>query len=266
MRLTKVDPSNEPMRCIANDIALHCEKLLIGAVKETFGLKSSAFPSSIDCIVLECAHDCTVDPTTAQKSAPHFVADCVPLLNILTDAVTKSTYNDSQPQPYTVLATIAKKTLKRAQNDFKKANKKVAACEKKIKALAKKSGKSGTKAVQKANEALTKSKNAVIIAESASKQAEASLKDATERAGECIKIQPDVIQCWRGALGNLTTEASPALPESVESFHIMSPTGSTISDQHQCTCGYRYAKFTGFSGSIFFIEYFTTSFCCCSNR
>ena len=240
MRLTKIDPSNEPMRCIANDIALHYEKLLIGAVRETFGLKSSAFPSSNDCIALKCSHDCIVDPTTAQKSAPHFVADCVPLLNILTDAVTKSTYNDSQPQLYTVLAAIAKKELKRAQNDVKKRTNKVTKCQKKLKSLANNSGKSGTEAVEKANEALTNAKIAVIEAKSAAKQAEASLTDATERADESIKIQPDVIQCWRNALDNLTTGASYTVPSSVESCRILLPTGSKIGDQHQCTCEYEY--------------------------
>ena len=200
-------------------------------------------------LTLKCAHDCIVDPSTDEKIAPHFVADCADLCNYIADAVIKDKRNDSEPQMYIVLAANAEKDLKRTHNNVKKAKKSAAKADNKLKTAVKKSGDSVTKAVLKAIAARDKAKHALINAESAANQAEEKLKDATGRAAESIKIQSAVIQCWIKALAELAKLVSHTTPDCVESCRIILPRGSKISGQHQCTCTYVYIMHACFSGS-----------------
>ena len=250
IRLTNVDPSNEPMRRISKEVALYYTKTLNETVRQTFHLNNSSFTSSMPTLTLKCAHDCIVDPFTDEKIAPHFIADCIDQCNYLADVVVKDKFGDSEPQLYVVLAAIAKKDMKRTQKSVKNAEKSVAKAENKLKAGVKKSGKSG-----KANEALAKAKNTLIKAKSAAKQAEKKVEDATTRADESIKFQSAVIQCWIKALGELVKAASHTIPDCVGSCRIILPTGSKISDQHRCTCEYGYVIYTGFSCSDIFVEF-----------
>ena len=240
VRLTKVDPTNEPLRRIAEEVTLFYTKMLNDSVRQTFHLNSSSFTRPMPTLTLMCAHDCILDPFTDEKIAPHFVADCVDLCHSLADALAKHKFGDSELQLYMVLAKNAERELKRTSNSVKKAKKSVAKAENKIKAAVKKPGKSGAKAVAKATEARDKAKNALIKAESAAKQAEEKLKDATERAAESIKIQSAIIQCWIKALAELAKLVSHTTPDCVESCRIVPPGGSKINDQHQCTFRYVY--------------------------
>ena len=246
IRLTEVDPSNEPMRRTSQELALHYTKTLHEAVRQTFNLNNSSSTTSMPTLTLQCAHDCIVDPLTNEKVAPHFVAECVAVSRYLADVVAKAKFGDSEPRLYVNLAADAKKDVKRTRNNVKKAEKSVAKAENKLKKAVKKSGKSGTKAV---TEARDKAENALIKAESAAKQAEEKLKHATERAAESIKIQSAVIQCWVKALGKLAKAASHTTPDCVESCRMIPQPDSKTNDRYQRTCAYVYIVHTGFSGS-----------------
>ena len=237
------------MRRIAEEVSTFYTKTLNDAVRQTLNVNNSLLTSSMPTLTLKCAHDCVHDPFTEETIAPHFIADCDDLCNYLADVVVKHKFGDSEPQLYVALAVIARKDLKKTQKGIKKAEKSVAKAEKKLKSIVEKSGKSGTKAVMKATKALEKAKRALIKAKSAAKLCEQKLKDATERADESIRIQSAVIQCWSKALGELVKPAAHTIPDSVESCRIIFPTGSKISDQHQCKCAYVYIIRTGFSVS-----------------
>ena len=187
-----------------------------------------------------------MDPSTKEKIAPHFVADCVDLCHYLADAVAKDKFGDSEPRLYVNLAVDAKKDVKRTHNNVKKAQKSVTTAENKLKTAVRKSGESVTKAVAKATEARDKAKNALINAESAAKQAGEKLKDVTERAAESIEIQSAVIQCW---VKELAKAASPNIPDCVQIYRIMPPLDSKPNDQHRRTCTFVYIIRTGYSGS-----------------
>merc|ERR1712032_226493 len=234
IRLTDLDPSNEPMRRTAEEILTFYTKTLNDTVRQTFKVNNSLLTSTMPTLTLKCAHDSIEDPFTDEMIAPHFVADCFALCNYLADVVAKDKFDDSEPQLYMVRAANAEKHLEKTHNNVKKAEKSVAKAKNKLETAVKRSGESVTKAVVKATEARDKTKNALIKAERAAKQAEEKLKDATERAAESIKIQPAVIQCWIKALAELAKLVSHTTPDCVESCRMILPRGSKISDQHQC--------------------------------
>ena len=235
MRLTKVDPSNEPMLRIAEEVSVFYTTTLSDTVRLTFNLRERLSTSSTPTLKLQCAHDCIVDPLTNENIAPHFLADCVNLCVHLADAVVKSKFEDSEPKLYVALAADAKNNVKRTHNNINKAEGSVAKAEKKLEAVIKTSGELITEAVEKATDARDKAKKALIEAKSAAKQAEEELKAATERAAESIKIQSAVIQCW--VLGK---PALHATPDCVQSGRLILPPGTKSGDQHQCTCCYGY--------------------------
>ena len=222
IRLTEVDPSNEPMRRTSQELALHYTKTLHGVVRQTFNLNNSSSTSSMPTLTLQCAHDCVVDPFTNEKVAPHFVAHCAALCRYLADLVAKDKFGDSEPRLYVNLAADAKKDVKRTHNNVKKAEKSVAKAENKLKKAVKNSGKSVTAAVVKATEARDKAKIALTKAESAAEQAEQKVKDVTVRADESIKIQSAIIQSWvQQAFGALAKSGSHTTPDSVQSCRII---------------------------------------------
>ena len=239
MRLTKVDPSNEPMRRTSEQLALYYAKLLDGTVRQAFNLNGGSSTSCTPTLKLQCAHDCIVDPLTNERIAPHFVAECVDLCGYLADAVAKHKLGDNEPKLYVALAADAKKDVKRTLNNIKKAKKSVAKAEKKLTTAIKKSRQSITEAVVKATDARDKAKSALIKAETAAKLAEDKCKDATELAVESIEIQSAVIQCWIQALGALATSVSHTTADCVQSCRVVLPPGTKSGDPHQCTC-FRY--------------------------
>ena len=236
MRLTKVDPSNEPMLRIAEEVAVFYTTTLSDTVRLTFNLRESLSTNSTPTLKLQCAHDCIVDPLTNENIAPHFLADCVNLCVHLADAVVKDKLDDSEGKLYVELAADAKKDVKQTLNNINKAEKSVAKAEKKLAIAIKRSGESITEAVPKATDAWNKAKKALIEAKSAAKQAEEELKVATERAAESIEIQSAVIQCWIQALGALAKPASHTTPDCVQSGRVILLHSTKSGDQHQCMC------------------------------
>ena len=240
IRLTNVDPSNEPMLRIAEEVAVFYTSTLNNTVRLTFKLHESLSASSMPTLQLQCAHDCIMDPLTSENIDPHFLADCDDLCVYLADAVAKAKFEDSEPKLYVALAADAKKDVKRTHNNIKKAKKSVAKAEKKLATAIKRSGEPVIEAVVKATDARDKAKSALIKAETAAKLAEDKRKDATERAVESIEIQSAVIQCWVQALGALAKPASHTTPDCLQSGRVILPPGTKSGDEHQCTCCYGY--------------------------
>merc|ERR1712032_934964 len=234
IRLTNLDPSNEPMWRIAEEVSIFYTKTLNDTARQTLNVNNSLLTSSMPTLTLQCVHDCVCDPFTKETIAPHFIADCDDLCNYLADVVAKDKFGDSEPQLYMVLAAIAKKDFQRTRIVVKKASKSAARAEKKLKRVSQQTGESGTPAVVEAKEALTEANNALNTAESAFKQAGQKLKDATERADESIKIRSLVIKCWSTPLGELVKAASHSRPDCVERCHLILPPGSKVKGQHQC--------------------------------
>ena len=67
IRLTKVDPSNEPMRHTSEELALYYAKMLDGTARQAFNLNAGSSTSSTPTLELQCAHDCIVDPSTNER-------------------------------------------------------------------------------------------------------------------------------------------------------------------------------------------------------
>merc|ERR1712032_115654 len=80
IRLTDLDPSNEPLRRIAEEVSTFCTSTLNDAVRQMFKVNNSLLTSTMPTLTLKCAHDCIIDPFTKETIAPHFVVvDCVAL-------------------------------------------------------------------------------------------------------------------------------------------------------------------------------------------
>merc|ERR1712032_718919 len=144
IRLTKVDPSNEPMWRIAEEVSIFYTKILNDTARQTLNFNSSLLTSTMPTLTLQCAHDCVDDPFTEETIAPHFIADCDDLCNYLADVVAKDKFGDSEPQLYVVLAANAKKDLQRTRIHVKKASKSAARAVKKLKGGSKQTSESGT--------------------------------------------------------------------------------------------------------------------------
>ena len=244
IRVTNLDPKNEPMQRMAKEVALCYTKTLYDPVRQMLNPSKSSLTSTMPTLTLQCAHDCIVDPVTHEKIAPHFVANCVELCNHLADSVTKDKFGESETQPYVMLAVEAKKEMQRRQLAVKKSSKWAARVRKKVKVGL---HKSGTNSVIEAEEAVAKATNAVIKAESGVKQAEKDLEDATKRADVSIHLRSAVIKCWSKPLEELVKAASHATPDCVAHCRLILPPGSDIRGQRQCTCAYYvYIIQTGF--------------------
>ena len=242
MRMTEVDPSNEPLRRTWHDLTMFFTKVLHEAVRQTFNLNSSSSTRSAPTLTLKCAHDCIVDPLTDETIAPHFVGDCAKLCVHFADVVAKGKFGDSEPGLYVVLAENAKKNVTKTSKNVTKYKKSLSKAEKKLQNTIENSGEAATKAVVQATKARDKVKIALIKAETAAKEAEEKLKAATERAAQSIKIQFIVIQCWTKALAALATPVSHTAPDCVQSCRVILPPGTKSGGQHQCTCCYGYVE------------------------
>merc|ERR1712032_1627738 len=64
IRLTKVDPSNEPMRRIAEEVSIIYTKTLNDTARQTLNVNHSLLTSTMPTLTLQCSHDCVYDPFT----------------------------------------------------------------------------------------------------------------------------------------------------------------------------------------------------------
>ena len=251
VRLTKVDPENKALRPIVQELQECFTSLLHNAAMSACGLTSIPAERPIPSLVLQCAHDPIMDPSTKKKMAPHFIVDCTYMSKMISDIAAKSKFGDKEQELYEVLASEAGKKAKNTAKKKCTAEKNVPKAEKKWKAAdqkLKQAGASGGKAMAKAQKAaaaaakkLAKTRKALELAKQAAAQAETYAKTIAQKAKKAIEIQADIIQCWSAVVSSLPT-AGPNLsgvtatvPEYLESWLLWLAPCLKCEDRRECS-------------------------------
>ena len=218
MRLTKVDPNNEQLRRISEELGQHYTKALCVLARQAFDFKSNPNNRPIPSLLLKCAHDTFEDPLTRDKTAPHFVADCTDLCKHLADAIVKQKFGDKQDKLYEVLASNAGKTAKKFQKKIVNAKKVVSQATKKAKETAAnvvtssaKAKKAAAIAAKKLQQAQAKLTQAQVTADTAA----AAASEAVAKAGQAMVLARNIIQRWHVEFGNATAAASAATASAI---------------------------------------------------
>ena len=236
---------------MAQHLQEHFTLLLHKTAMSACGLSSIPTGRSVPSVVLQCAHDAIMDPSTQKKMAPHFIVDCTDACKIIADIAAKEMFNDKEKELYQVLATEATKHAKNTASKKSKAEKNVSKAEKqrkKAEQKVKKAGASGGKAAVKAQKAvdtavkkLEKASKELDQANKVAAQAKTNADAAAQKAKKAVEMQTDIIQCWRGVLDSRTTAkphpsgVTAAMLEQVESYFLWLPPCPKCEGQCQCT-------------------------------
>ena len=237
IRQSKVDVDNTLLWFIADDLAQYFTELLYTAAMPP-GCRAGEF--TVTPILLKCAHDTIVDPTTNERLTPHMIADCTGMCKRLADATAKNRLKDKTNELYEVTAAKKKKESDAAKKVVDKAQKKASTLRDKIDALAKTLSDATLppQAVKKLKKSLVKTQGAFAKAEELLERARAEASkldkataDAAAKATEVLQIQETIVQSWRAALEAKNTSGS-APPPCIESCQLYPPPRSTGDDSH----------------------------------
>ena len=208
-----MDPDNEPLRRIAEDLAKHFLALLCAAAWSPAGPMISE--SSDASLTVMCAHDSLKDASAQTDLAPHLIVDCTDLCMRVTDATMRNRLGDSEQTSYAAEAAASQKAVKNADKLLKKVTAKAQKAKKKADAAAAKVAKLGDKAGKKLKSVAEKTLGQLGQAEEAVRQAkrkaaeaEKTAKKAVANAEAAAKIQASIVKCWCSVVNTLTTSNS----------------------------------------------------------
>ena len=213
MRKTRVDPDNEALRRITDDLEKHFRALLHGAAWPAGAQKMTA--SADASFSFMCAHDSLNDDATQTELTPHLIADCTSLCNQVVDATTRDRLGDSGQTSYAAQAAASQKAVKTLKKSIIRATAKATKTKKKADAAAAKVEKSGGKASKKvkaaAKKAMTqwlKAQEAVVETKRKARVAEKTATKAVANAEIAAKIQAGIAECWRAVVNTPTASDS----------------------------------------------------------
>ena len=230
MRRTRVDPDNEALRRITEDLDAHFRPLLCAVAWPPDG--PMMLGSSEDSLTFMCAHDSLTDHATQAELSPHLIVDCTNLCKQAANAAMASRMGDTEETSYAAEAAVSQKAVKTAKKFVTKATTKATKVKKKADAAAGKVEKLGDKASKKLKATAEKTKTQFRKAQEAVRQAqlkaaeaEKIAKKALATAEEAAKIQAIIAKCWCAVVNTLSesnshfTDASTG-PAYVESFQV----------------------------------------------
>ena len=205
-------------------------------------------------LVLKCAHNGVIDPSTQKKLMPHLIADCTDLCKRIADITAKKKMCDEEVQLYEDLFAKANRKAKTTRKALEKANKKAAGSMKKVNALNKRLEKVSSQKVPshkrkvelarlaKVEQAYAKDKEAADKAQNEANQAEEALAKASAKAAQAVQIQGDIVQSWHAVIDSLKAGGSHSTdtidcPNYIESCQLYVTPGSKSKDSNiPCAC------------------------------
>ena len=159
-------------------------------------------------MIIKCAHDPLLDPSTGKTMAPHLITDCTDLCKHLADAIAKTEFQDTERELYVVTAAKATEVAKKARKILEKYVKVVAKAQKKSKSAAAKAAKANSKAAAKAKKAVEKTAKSLANAQKSLQEAKLEVvraekadTTAAQKAAKAIRNQKDIVQAWRAVFG-----------------------------------------------------------------
>ena len=146
LRQSKVEPENHALRSITDDLSQQLADTLRAAAVAPNRQKSTFAERTFPPLIIKCAHDSLLDPSSGKPMVPHLITDCTDLCKHLADAIAKTEFQDTERELYVVTAAKATEVAKKARKILEKYVKVVAKAQKKSELAVAKVTKANSKA------------------------------------------------------------------------------------------------------------------------